>query len=87
MVRLLSCTEYSFLPIVVRVPCCLSFPLLATTSLRDSDLESSMLSRVYVLYSFHLQSLCITNTDMYPPAASVVAPPIRNEYRTIRTTT
>ena len=61
-------------------PCC-SFPPLTTPTVRDSLLEFSMLFQVHALYvsDLHLPSLCITRSEMSPPAASVVAPPICNE--------
>ena len=64
-----------------------SFPRLSLLSpachayLRDTLLASSMLFREYALYAsdLHLPSLCITRSQMSPPATSVVAPPIRDE--------
>ena len=76
-----SGTGYRFVPHTVASSGCLSFPPLATPSLRDTLLASSMLFREYALYAsdLHLPSLCITRSQMSPPATSVVAPPIRDE--------
>ena len=46
-------------------------------------MSNPLLLRVYALYAsdFHLSSLCVTRSDISPPAAIVVAPKIRNECR------
>ena len=58
-------------------------PHFNTASLSDALVETSMLFRVYALYAsyLHLPHLWITRSGMSPHAASVVAPPIRNECR------
>lgn len=59
---------------------CPYFPTFTTASMRDTPLEYSMLLRVCALYAsdLHLPSLGIARSDIRPPAASVVPPPICN---------
>ena len=76
-----SGTSYRSLPHTVPPPGCLSFPPLATPGLLDTLLSTSMLFCMYALYVSDppLPSRYITRSEMSPPAASAVAPPIRNE--------
>ena len=77
---------YGVRPHAVPWPGCLCPILPVSASLRDTMPASFGLLRVYTLQDsgdFHLPSLCITLCDTSPPAASVVAAPIRNEWSPI----
>ena len=74
---------YGVRPHAVPWPGCLCPILPVSASLRDTMPASFGLLRVYTLQDsgdFHLPSLWITLCDTPPPAASVVAAPIRNEW-------
>ena len=79
-VLLSSGTRDRLLSHIVPFPGCLSFPPLATLGLLDTVLAISMLLHVHALHlsDLHLPSRSITSSEMYPPAATAVASPIRN---------